>query len=188
MRFTVIGTDHEGRRFARETYAACPREAEIYVCLHAFSLSQKINVAAVQDHSNQRLETLDLSSPRILAFPEMLEELEWHLISGQLTTRTSRHIRWLHHMNTKELADDRFFTRAERLVRLITTPDQESEEIREALMWLSSAGLALLSSGLIPKTVEAFDLMYQTRATATIYGPVLRFGVTAKRLRLVVGG
>ena len=187
MKYRVIGTTGDGKRFNREVFAACPREAEVFITLRAQCQGETVNVAAVLDENRRAIHCTDLPSPEIQSFDAMLTELHDVIRAGRVSLDASAEYRWLCEEMQNRKFERHFYLHAENRLEAASHSSQESpdERISERLIRLAAIGVSLLETKSIPQTLNLYDLMWQVRATAIIYGPVVASGFRKPYLKIV---
>lgn len=186
MKYRVLGTTVSGRRFDVEVFAACAREAEVFVSLRAQCRRESINVAGVLDVARQTVLCKDQVPPQLQGFRAMLAELHDVIRIGRISYSASREYRWLCSVLENEEVDWDFFKHCERrLDRVSNFASGKNEMLTEHLIRLAAIGIGLLESKAVPNTQNLFDLMWQVRSTAILYGPVLSYAFGRPQLSVV---
>lgn len=189
MKFRVLGTFENGRRFDIEVFAACAREAEVIVTLRCRCQGYVPSVAGVLDVARQSVLCQDLSRPALQEFEAMLWELHDVMRAGKVSFGGCREYQWLRESLESGCVDGQFFDHCEnRMARIEHLPDAHYEaQPAESLIRLAAIGVSLLESRSVPNTQNLSDLMWQVRASAFLYGPVLQSGFNRPALRVVDG-
>lgn len=187
MKYRVLGTTSDGQRFNREVFAACAREAEVFVTLRAQCKSERINVAAVLDDSRRTVHCTDMPQPELQSFDAMLTELHDVIRAGNISLEASPEYRWLREKIENDRLEHHFFTHVERRLEnaMLSVPGPEVDEESEKLVRLAAIGVSLLETNSVPQTRNLYDLMWQIRATAILYGPVIKTGFRKPHLKIV---
>lgn len=188
MKFRVLGTRGEFERFSVEVFAACPREAEVFVTLRSMCQGSPVRIAGVLDVDRQSVHCTEMRRPELQDFKSMLAELSAVLRAGRVSERASREYRWLSKQIESTRIDQGFFLHCEgRLNRISGHEDKvdSSNEISEHLIRLAAIGMGLLESRSVPQTQNLLDLMWQVRATAILYRPILASGFNRPELWVV---
>ena len=188
MKYQVLGLDADSKRFNLEVIAACPREAEIFVSLRSMCQDSSMRVCGVFDVSRRELRCSDLPEPELQNFSAMLEELRDVLLAGRICLEASSELRWLCEQIGEAKIDPDFFRYCES--RLIIADSEHcnvsaSRAVSDRLIRLAAIGMGLVETGAVPKTQNLVDLMFQVRATAILYNPILATGFCRPSLRLV---
>lgn len=186
MKYRVLGTSGSGQRFDIEVFAACAREAEVFVSLRSACQNESPNIAGVLDVARQTIHCTDRGAPELQDFRSMLVELRDVIRIGRVSFSASKEYQWLCSVIENEECDPNFFRYCEkRLQRATDLSSPESEIVSEHLIRLAAIGISLLESRVVPNTQNLFDLMWQVRTTAIVYGPVLPSAFNRVRLQLV---
>lgn len=186
MKYRVLGTTKSGRRFDQEVFAACAREAEVFVSLRARCQGEVVNVAGVLDVARQTVRCKDLVAPELQEFRAMLSELHDVIRIGRISYSASREYQWLRSVVDNNEVEGNFFRHCERrLNQLSSFESNENELLTEHLIRLAAIGISLLESKAVPNTQNLFDLMWQVRSTAILYGPVLSSAFNRPQLSVV---
>lgn len=186
MKYRVLGTSVSGRRFDVEVFAACAREAEVFVSLRAQCRGELVNVAGVFDVARQTILCKDLNPPQLQRFRAMLSELHDVIRIGRISYSASREYQWLCSVVDSNEVDGNFFQHCERRLDHVSNFESANNELfTEHLIRLAAIGISLLESKAVPNTQNLFDLMWQVRSTAILYGPVLSSAFNRPQLSLV---
>lgn len=186
MKYRVLGTTHLGRRFDVEVFAACAREAEVFVSLRAQCRGERISVSGVLDVDRQVVLCKDQVAPELQDFRDMLVELHDVIRIGRISYSASKEYQWLCSVLDDAKVDPDFFKHCERrLDRSFDFPSAKDELWTEYLIRLAAIGVSLLESKAVPNTQNLFDLMWQVRGTAILYGPILSSAFNRAQLSLV---
>lgn len=186
MKYRVLGNTHLGRRFDVEVFAACAREAEVFVSLRAQCRGEKLTVAGVLDVDRQVILCKDEVAPQLQGFRDMLVELHDVIRIGKISYSASKEYQWLCSvLHDAEVESDFFKNCERRLDRSSTFSSAKDELLTEYLIRLAAIGVSLLESKSVPNTQNLFDLMWQVRGTAILYGPILSSAFNRPQLSLV---